>query len=47
MKEKEQKTKIPKAKYDKGQVFVKIMAGFLVVLMVAGTGVTLVYALMG
>ena len=41
MKKKEQK------RYDRGQVFVKIMAGFLAVLMVAGTGITLVYALMG
>ena len=41
MKKKEQK------KYDRGQVFVKIMAGCLAVLMVAGTGITLVYALMG
>ena len=31
--------------YDKGQIFVKIMAGILAVLMLAGTAVTLVYAL--
>lgn len=42
MKKKEHKTN-----YDKGQVFVKIMAGVLALLMVAGTGVTLVYALIG
>ena len=30
----------------KGKVFVKIMAGILALLMVAGTGITLVYALM-
>jgi hypothetical protein len=45
MKKKEQKVKTPKKQYDKGEVFVKIMAGFLALLMVAGTGVTLVYAL--
>ena len=33
--------------YDKGQIFVKIMAGILALLMVAGTGITLVYALIG
>lgn len=47
MKKKEQKEKAPKRQYDKGQIFVKIMAGVLALLMVAGTGVTLVYALMG
>lgn len=41
------KNKKEKRKYDKGQVFVKIMAGVLALLMIAGTGVTLVYALMG
>lgn len=34
-------------RYDKGQIFVKIMAAFLAVLMVGGTGLTLIYALMG
>ena len=33
--------------YDKGQIFVKVMAAFLAVLMVGGTGITLIYALMG
>ena len=33
--------------YDKGQIFVKIMAAFLAVLMVGGTGLTLIYALIG
>ena len=33
--------------YDRGRIFVKIMAGILALLMVAGTGVTLVYALLG
>ena len=42
-KEKEQK----KQQRDKGEIFVKIMAGILAVLMVAGTGVSLVYALIG
>ena len=36
-----------KKQLDKGQIFVKIMAGILVLLMVGGTGITLVYALMG
>lgn len=30
---------------DKGQVFVKIMAGILAILMVAGTAISLIYAL--
>ena len=34
-------------RYDKGQIFVKIMAAFLAVLMVGGTGLTLIYALIG
>ena len=41
MKNKEQR------RYDKGQIFVKVMAGFLAVLMVGGTGISLIYALMG
>lgn len=45
MKKKEQKIKTPKKQYDKGQVFVKVMAGILTVLMLAGTVITLVYAL--
>ncbi len=36
-----------KKRYDRGQVFVKIMAGILALLMLAGTIITLVYALMG
>ena len=35
-----------KHKYDKGQIFVKVTAGVLAILMVAGTAITLVYALM-
>lgn len=34
-----------KHKYDKGQIFVKVMAGVLALLMVVGTGASLVYAL--
>ena len=41
MKNKEQRN------YDKGQIFVKIMAAFLAVLMLGGTGISLIYALMG
>ena len=33
-------------KYDKGQIFVKVTAGVLAILMVGGTAITLVYALM-
>lgn len=40
------KNKEKKANYDKGRIFVKIMAGILALLMVAGTVITLVYALM-
>ncbi len=40
------KKKQHKSNYDKGQVFVKIMAGVLAVLMLMGTIITLVYALM-
>lgn len=44
MKEKEKNVK--KHKYDKGEIFVKVMAGVLAVLMVVGTCASLVYALM-
>lgn len=40
------KKKEHKSNLDKGQVFVKIMAGILAILMMTGTVVTLVYALM-
>ncbi len=45
---KKEKTKVNKEQrnYDKGQVFVKVMAGILALLMVSGTVVTLVFALM-
>ncbi len=34
-----------KQKYDKGQIFVKVMAGFLALLMLVGTISTLIFAL--
>ena len=43
MKNKENVSKKPK--YDKGQIFVKVMAGILTVLMLTGTVATLVFAL--
>ena len=46
IKNKKEKKKETKKPIDKGQIFVKIMAGVLCILMVAGTGVSLVYALM-
>lgn len=41
------KTKVSaeKAKYDKGQIFVKVMAGVLIALLLGGTAISLVYAL--
>ena len=46
MKNKSQNSATKKQKsYDKGQIFVKIMAGLLAVLMLGGTAVSLVYAL--
>ena len=41
-KEKAKKTK----NYDKGQIFVKVMAGILALLMVLATASTLIYSLM-
>ena len=47
-KEKKQKEKKKKNKsYDKGQIFVKVMAGILALLMIVATSSTLIYALMG
>ena len=42
-------TKIEKKQkhYDKGQIFIKVMAGFLAILMVIATAGTLIYALIG
>lgn len=48
MKKKEEKRNTINKKqrnYDKGQIFVKIMAGFLAFLMVIATSGTLIYAL--
>ena len=36
---------VKKSKYDKGQIFIKIMAGFLALLMVVGMAGTIIYAL--
>ena len=43
------KTKVSaeKAKYDKGQIFVKVMAGILAILMLTATCGTFIYALIG
>lgn len=42
-----QKEKAKKTKnYDKGQIFVKVMAGILALLMVLATASTLIYSLM-
>ena len=40
------KDKSQSKQHYKGEIFVKIMAGILAILMVAGTCITLVYALM-
>ena len=46
-KEKKQQNKKKKVKkYDKGQIFVKVMAGILALLMVIATASTLMYSLM-
>lgn len=34
-------------KYDKGRIFIKIMAGLLALMMVVATGGTLIYFLIG
>lgn len=46
MEEKLEKQKTNKKYHDKSKIFVKIMAGFLALLMVLATGGTLIYALM-
>lgn len=43
----EEKINKPKRHYDKGQVFVKVIAGIITVLMVVTTGATLIFSLMG
>lgn len=46
-KEKKQQEKVKKTKnYDKGQIFVKVMAGILALLMVVAAGSTLIFALL-
>ena len=46
-KEKKQQEKIKKEKkYDKGQIFVKVMAGVLALLMILAAASTLIYSLM-
>ena len=46
-KEKKQQEQVKKVKkYDKGQIFVKVMAGFLAILMILATASTLIYSLM-
>lgn len=46
-KQKKQQEKVKKTKnYDKGQIFVKIMAGILAILMVVAAASTLIYSLM-
>ena len=47
MKNKQQKSEKSKRPNYKGEIFVKLMAGLLAFLMVAATGISLVYALMG
>lgn len=42
---KKTKVSVEKAKYDKGQIFVKVMAGVLIALLLGGTAISLVYAL--
>lgn len=47
MKNKSNEKVSKKHNYDKGQIFVKIMAGMLALLMVLATCATLIYALLG
>lgn len=42
---KNEKKSASKQKYDRGQMFVKVVAGILALLMVVGTVATLIYAL--
>lgn len=46
MKNKKEETVKKNRNHDKGQIFIKVMAGFLAVLMLVGTGGTLIFALM-
>ncbi len=36
-----------KRKYDKGQIFIKVMAGILAILMIIATSASFIYALLG
>lgn len=45
MKKNKQEKVVKKHKYDKGQIFVKVMAGILALLMVVGFAASLIYAL--
>lgn len=46
--EKVDKEKVKKHKnYDKGQIFVKVMAGILALLMISATAISVIYAIMG
>ena len=47
MKNKKEKEVKKNKNYDKGQIFVKVMAGILALLMLAGGCMTLVFALIG
>lgn len=48
-KEKDKKEKKEKVhrKMDRGEIFVKIMAGILAIFMIAGTGISLIYGIIG
>ncbi|MCF0124587.1 MAG: hypothetical protein HUJ68_02315 [Clostridia bacterium] len=45
MKKKKEQKVVKKQKMDKGQIFVKVMAGVLALLMLVGTVSTLIFAL--
>ena len=45
-KEKQNKQEKTHKKMDAGQIFVKVMAGILAIFMVAGTAISLIFALM-
>lgn len=46
-KKEKQQEKVKKTRhYDKGQIFVKVMAGILAILMLLATASTLIYSLM-
>ncbi len=47
MKKNEKQKNKEQRKYDKGQIFIKIMAGILAILMVSATAISLIYSLLG